>query len=128
MNIMIQNSLDAAAAGASGLCLLHCLFLPLVIVILPAMSTMAGATETLHLISLIFVIPVSLTALGTGARRTGSLTWLFAGCAALILLILGAIFENSRVAGLALTILGSSLLIACHIQNWRGRAAASKRY
>jgi len=123
MSSVFQNWMDGTAIGASGLCILHCLLLPIVILLLPAMSAASETTEIIHLLSLIIIIPTSLLALTAGARYTGSYNLLLTGCVGLILLVLGALFEETGIWGVALTAAGSGLLIYCHIRNWYRRSA-----
>jgi len=124
MNAVFHNWLDGTAMGASGLCLLHCLFLPLAILLIPAFSSVSETTEAVHILSLILVVPVSLTALGASALKSNSYSVLVAGAIALVILILGALFEHIPLAGIALTTLGSILLILCHLRNWQARTAS----
>lgn len=121
MNTVFQNWLDGGAIGASGLCLMHCLLIPFLIVLLPAMSAAAETAEVVHLISLFIIIPSSLVALSLGARSTRSYKLLLAGGLAIISLIFGALLEEIRILGASLTGIGSVLLIICHLRNWQQR-------
>lgn len=110
---------DGMAMLASGLCLLHCAALPLVIAVLPMAVKLAGATEAIHLWLLMSALPTSLYALTAGARRSRRAGALLCGVAALSLLFLGWWFEE--IHGTALTVSGSLLLATSHIANWRLR-------
>ncbi len=115
-----QNWFDGTAICASGLCLLHCVIMPVAIALLPLAAAAAETTEMVHVLALIFVVPVSLYALGiSGSRRL-----LLIGCLAIALLVLGAAFEDTAYAGTGLTMAGSCLLIYCHYRNWQRRRAA----
>ena len=59
--------LDQVAVALSGLCLIHCLMLPFLVVLVPVLAQFSD--EHFHLEMLIVVIPVSLVALALGYRR-----------------------------------------------------------
>ena len=59
--------LDLTAVGLSGLCLVHCLALPLVIALLPFLARYSDGH--LHLQMLTVVLPLSTLALTVGFRR-----------------------------------------------------------
>ena len=58
-----------AAMFASGLCLLHCLFLPALLVMMPALAVWTTLPESFHFWMLIIAVPISLMALYIGLRR-----------------------------------------------------------
>ena len=98
--------LDGAAIGASLLCLIHCIGLPILFALLPALATIGlPSSESLHLILLLTAIPVSALAL------VGALG--LAGLAA------GLAFDSVPGAETALTVAGSLALASAHIGNWR---------
>lgn len=111
--------LDWLAIGASGLCLVHCLALPLLIASLPSLGAFAGGGQT-HWILLAFAVPVSVWALG---RRRGAagFTALIVGGIGLALMAVGV----ARFEGLAeerwLTVAGVVLVAVAHTIRWRGR-------
>lgn len=114
----IGNWMDGASIGASGLCVIHCMIMPASLIFLP-LAALVETTEMLHLAALLFVIPVSLFALGrNGFDR---LFWM-AACA-IALLIMGALLEKYGAVGSMLTVAGSMLLITCHWRNWQARRA-----
>jgi hypothetical protein len=63
--------LDAAAIGASFVCLVHCLLLPLVMAALPAISHFLQPPEALHVAAFLIAVPVSALAMLRGHRRHG---------------------------------------------------------
>ncbi|MFX5150026.1 MerC domain-containing protein, partial [Acinetobacter baumannii] len=64
--------MDHAALGASLVCLVHCLALPLVFAALPALSSVVPVSRKFHLAMLAFAVPVSGYALITGRARHGA--------------------------------------------------------
>ena len=111
---------DRAAIGLSGLCLLHCLAMPILLLSAPAIEGLAD--RHLHLEILAFVIPVSAYALAHGYWRHRVIGPVLAGIAGVALLVLGAtwVHQHLGVAGDRLvTIAGSIVLAAAHWVNSR---------
>jgi hypothetical protein len=112
--------LDRAAVMLSGLCLLHCLALPFLLVSLPALSALSEGH--LHAQMLIVAIPVSVIALCFGFRRHGSRSVLAFGVLGMLLLVVGGTVAHSYygiVADRTLTISGALVLAVTHYFNSR---------
>jgi len=112
--------LDNAAVALSGLCLLHCLALPMLIAVLPFLGQF-GAGH-FHIQMLIAVVPVSIIAFALGFRRHHSrsvVAW--GGVGVLLLMVGGTIAHGSYgiVADRLLTICGALILAAAHYFNNR---------
>ncbi|WP_423602276.1 MerC domain-containing protein [Sphingomonas sp. MS122] len=122
MRAMIGKWFDGFAVGASALCLVHCLGLPLLIAALPAIANRIGPGEGFHLAVLLFAIPTSAFALIEGWRRHRGLAPLFVGGMGLALLALGLAFEQWVAVETGVTVAGSLLLAGAHVANWRRRA------
>ncbi|MDR6850676.1 hypothetical protein J2Y54_000169 [Sphingomonas sp. BE123] len=121
MRARVLSWFDGLAVGASALCLIHCLALPIVIAALPALAARLDLGEGFHLAVLAFALPVSAVALGEGWRRHRGLTPLFVGAFGLMLLAAGLAFEDWVAVETGLTVAGSLLLAGAHVANWRGR-------
>ena len=117
---MAADGLDAAALCASGLCLAHCLLLPLAIASLPALSSVLDVPERFHVWMVVIAVPVSLAALVEGALRHRSRVPLLMGIVGLSLLAAGA-FIAPENAETPLTVAGGVALGFAHITNWRRR-------
>lgn len=116
-----QSWLDWAAVSASGLCLLHCLALPLVIAALPSLGGAVAGSGT-HWVLLAFALPVSLWVLTRDPWPAGLIPLLL-GAAGLSLMTLGVAFYEGLPAERVLTVAGVSLVAAAHIVRWRRRRA-----
>jgi hypothetical protein len=115
-----SDALDKAAVALSGLCLLHCLLLPVIITLLPFLGQFSD--RHLHAEILIIVLPVSLIALTIGFRRHADKRVVGLGIAGLLLLLVGATLAHSLygvVADRMLTITGSVILALAHYRNSR---------
>jgi hypothetical protein len=112
-----QPALDGLALTLSGLCLLHCLAVPV------ALGLSLLADERLHLWMLLVVLPTSLLAVSLGCRRHGQ--WRLAAWATAGLVLMtaaaggGALQALPELGERLLTSAGSLLLAACHIRNYR---------
>ena len=119
--------LDGFAVALSALCLLHCLALPLVVAGLPFLAQFAESH--LHAQVLIFVLPLSVVALGLGYRHHRDPRIVLAGAAGMLLLIAGATVAHARfgvTADRVFTVSGSLTLAAAHYFNaYRSRHARS---
>ncbi|KQM41363.1 MerC domain-containing protein [Sphingomonas sp. Leaf10] len=115
-----SSFLDGAAIGASLLCLIHCIGLPILFALLPALATLGlPSSEGLHLILLLTAIPISALALVGGWRAHGAIVPLLLGAAGLAGLSAGLAFGSIPGAETALTVAGSLALASAHIGNWR---------
>jgi len=112
--------LDKVAVALSGLCLLHCLALPVLIVVLPFLGQFGD--DHLHAELLLFVIPVSVIALTSGYRRHRRIEVILLGAAGLLILTLGGTVVHDLYGSLAdrlMTVTGSFVLAWTHYQNFR---------
>ncbi|GIU53668.1 MerC domain-containing protein [Shewanella sp. KT0246] len=69
MNKPAQLLLDRLAISASGLCVLHCLAGPILLVLFPAMSSLSVSDHFYHILMLWFIIPTSSIAMFLGFSR-----------------------------------------------------------
>lgn len=112
--------LDGAAIGASLLCLLHCIGLPILFALLPALASIGlPSSEWLHPLLLLTAIPVSALALVGGWRAHGRVVPMLLGALGLAGLAAGLAFNSMPGAETALTVAGSLALAMAHIGNWR---------
>ncbi|MGI4875890.1 MAG: MerC domain-containing protein [Janthinobacterium lividum] len=107
--------LDWMAIGASGLCLVHCLALPLIVAFLPALG-LAGGDRT-HWLLLAFAVPTSLWALGRGRNRATAPLLIASG--GLLLMTVAVVRFEGQAADRWLTVAGVLLVAAAHILRWR---------
>ncbi|MEP0643767.1 MerC domain-containing protein [Parasphingorhabdus sp.] len=105
----------------SGLCLLHCLGLPLLLILLPALASFIALPEEFHLFAVLLALPVSLLALAIGARQHKSIVPLAVGIFGLLFLAV-ALTEKFHSDEIILTVIGASGLLFAHINNWRRRS------
>ena len=118
----IPALLDRSAIVLSMICVVHCLALPVAIIMLPALSAYWFAEEYFHLLLLYLVLPTSVIALGLGCRRHRMFKMMLWGSAGLLCLTVAALLGHDRLGELGekgLTLLGAGLVVVAQIYNFR---------
>jgi len=122
----VSPLMDFSAMTLSGLCLIHCLALPVLAVILPVAGIWAEA-EWVHKLFVVVALGIS-GALIARAVHTGG-RWLFVALAALGLVVLGlsAFIEALHDYETPLTVVGAVTLASAHILHWRQHPGTGSR-
>lgn len=116
------SRMDGFAIALSGLCLVHCLIIPVAIVLVPALSSVVLGTETtVHWVFLTLAVPTSCWALLRGFRRRRKGGALTAGLVGLLVMFLGVSHLFDPGLEVPLTLVGVTLVIAAHGLNLRRR-------
>ena len=113
-----SNWLDWAAVGLSGLCLVHCLALPLIVAGVPLLAQFSEGH--LHAQMLVVVLPLSIVALGLGFNRHRNTRIVAAGTVGMLTLVIGATVAHSQLglmADRAFTVVGAFVLAGAHYFN-----------
>jgi hypothetical protein len=117
-----RKYMDTAAVVLSGVCMLHCLALPIALTILPIVNVTLLDESTFHVIMMAVILPVSVLALSIGCRQHKDKLTLILGSIGLVILTITAIFGHDLL-GLTgeriVTSIGGLILAAAHIQNYR---------
>lgn len=119
---------DLFGVGLSLTCLAHCLALPLLILLAPALSRWIAMPEWFHAAILMLAVPAALIAMTDGWRRHGGLMPGVLAGVGLTLLAAGLAAHEGWVAvadraaaDRLLTSLGALALASAHLFNWRLR-------
>ncbi len=116
----IQLVADKAAFSLSFLCALHCLALPLLIILVPAVSSLPLADEAFHLWMVFGVIPISLLGLSMGCKKHQRWSILLIGVVGLAILIATPVIGHEQLGEFwekTLTLLGASIIAISHYLN-----------
>ncbi|MFT4198830.1 MAG: MerC domain-containing protein [Pseudoxanthomonas sp.] len=107
---------DLSAIGLSGLCLVHCLALPVLAAFLPLFASWSHA-EWVHALFAAIAVPLTGAALWRAHLRR-RLPWVLRvlALAGLCGLLAGALVARHETA---VTVTGSLLLVSAHLWNWR---------
>lgn len=118
----LQAIADKLAVSLSMLCAIHCLAMPLAIVMIPTLAGLPIAGEGFHLWMVFAVLPISIYALTKGCKKHSNYQVLSIGGLGLVVLIATAIFGHDflgETAEKALTVLGASIIAVGHVWNYR---------
>jgi len=110
---------DLSAAALSGLCLVHCLALPVLASLLPVLGAWSEA-EWVHAVFVLVAVPLSIGALWRAHARAPlpASLWLM-GALGLLLLAAGALGWPRPQWEAPVTVAGSLALVATHALNLR---------
>jgi len=123
-----QSRLDRTAMWLSGLCLVHCLALPLAVLMAPTFSAWLEATETTtHWLLFGFALPISAIALARGYQRLHSALTLALGGAGLVLMLLAVSHIFGSEMEVLLTVIGVSAVMYAHLRNMLGHQATHSK-
>ena len=113
-----QTRLDRAAIWLSGLCLVHCLAVPVAFLLAPSLSAWLDATETqTHWLLFGLAMPIRGIALFRGYRRPPNGLTVLLGVLGLALMLLGVAHVFGEDLEIILTTAGVVLVMVAHIRN-----------
>ena len=117
-----QTILDKTAIGLSLACIVHCLFFPLIVVLLPSIAALPLDEEQFHIWMVVAVIPTSAYALFMGCRRHKRYRLILVGCLGLALLAAAAFLGHDILNHdweEILTVAGAATIALGHFWNYR---------
>ncbi len=118
--IFMPVAIDYTAIGLSGLCILHCLALPILAGALPLAATWAEA-EWVHKAFVLLAIPVSGYAIFLKGAFSRDRIFVIFVTVGLALLIVSAFVESLTKFEQPLTSAGAFLVGSGHLWRWRRR-------
>ena len=117
-----QAVTDKLAIGLSLMCAIHCLAVPVLLVMLPSLAVLQLDNEAFHFWMVLVVIPTSIYALTLGCKQHERYQLLFLGGIGLVLLISALVAGEERIGEAGekiLTLLGASFVAIGHWFNFR---------
>lgn len=114
-----STRLDDAAIVGSTLCLAHCIALPAIMMLLPALDHEEAAHASFHLGALFVLVPLGLMALWQAQRRHGQRWVMGLGGLGLAMIAAAATHPALHEWEWGITVVGSSILITVHGVNRR---------
>ena len=121
MNAVI-GWLDKSSVGLSTVCAVHCLLMPVAVVMLPSLAALPFADERFHVLLVFFVLPLSTVALTMGCRKHRSWRVMAVGVVGLVLLLGAALAGHDLLGELtekSATVIGAGLVALSHVMNFR---------
>ena len=122
LSAQFSRRLDKLAIIFAGLCLVHCLLLPLVLTVGSIASVGFMGHDQFHQFMLWMVLPVSLIALGIGCARHRNGLVAGTGIFGLCLIVLASVTQHGLLPEpfeLTSAVAGSFLLSISHALNYR---------
>jgi hypothetical protein len=117
----VQRMADLFAVSSSGLCMIHCLATPVLLIFVPVFSASFLGGEAFHAAILWFILPTSLVAMTLGCRRHKDRYVAVLCVIGLSVIVVAARFGDAAVGEIGeriLTTVGSFILIAGHFRNF----------
>ena len=120
MTQRLQSILDGSAVAISALCAVHCLALPVLLVLFPLLGATVMTDESFHAILLWVILPTSVLAIALAwGRHRDALVLSLVGIG-LLILVGAAIWAHDHAAlwvDQAMSVIGGAVLAAGHIRN-----------
>lgn len=114
---------DRLGLSLSGICIVHCLALPVGLALLPLWPAALHLHEWLHFVFAIVIVPTTAIAMWYGYRRHGSIGIVSLLGVGLLVVLSALLIGHStpvlQVTETMVTLAGSSLLILGHWRNWK---------
>ena len=120
--VKLQKTFDRVAISASTVCMLHCLVTPVLLVVVPVVSSSFLSDELFHRVLVAFVMPISFIALFLGCQRHRDRTVLMLGSLGLFFLVLVALVGHELFGEMGEkigTMISGAILVSGHIRNYR---------
>ncbi len=114
--MLTRETKDKIAVTLSMLCILQCLFLPILVTMIPFLDIWWLSDHFLHPFLLLIVIPLTLLTLLPGYFQHKNAQPLTMAAPALALLVIGAFIPESTGEKM-LTVAGALILAAAHVRN-----------
>ena len=117
----MQALTDQTSIGLSLVCAVHCLFVPVLLVVLPSLASLPLESETFHVWMVVAVLPISVFALTLGCKKHKRYKIFCLGLLGLISLIAALLLESlvGETGEKLLTLLGAGLIAWGHFTNFK---------
>ncbi len=120
----IQSFTDKASISLSFVCVLHCLALPIFLILFPSFAVVVLDHESFHQWILFGILPLSVIALVIGFMHHHNYSVIFISIIGLMILIGTSVMGHDllgEIGEVMLTLLGSSIIAFGHFRNSRLR-------
>jgi len=122
----VQGITDKTAIGLSALCLVHCLAVPLLLLVFPSVALAFFTHELFHQALLFGIVPLSFIALFYGFRLHQNMSVVAAISIGLMFLLAAVLIDHHALEAILghygeaiLTVIGSVTLAIGHVRNSR---------
>ena len=118
---LTQAMTDKLSISISILCAVHCLILPIILLLIPSIGVLQLDNEAFHTGMLIAVIPISIYALTMGCKKHKQFTFFFIGVLGLTFLAFAGFLGHDFIDEFSekvLTLIGTGLVVLAHWMNF----------
>ena len=116
----MQKIFDTIGLTISGTCVMHCLFAPVTLIILPVFGLTVSQEEVLHEIFLYLIVPSAIIAITMGCKKHKDYSVAILATIGIILLVYAVVTHdtNTEQTVEVLTLFGSALVVLSHLRNF----------
>ncbi len=116
----MQKLFDTIGLTISGTCVMHCLFAPVTLILLPVFGLTVSQEEVLHEIFLYLIVPSAIIAITMGCRKHKDYSVAALASIGIILLVYAVITHdtNTEQTVEVLTLFGSAFVVISHLRNF----------
>ena len=116
----MQKIFDTIGLTISGTCVMHCLFAPVTLILLPVFGLTVSQEEVLHEIFLYLIVPSAIIAITMGCRKHKDYSVAILATTGIILLVYAVVTHdtNTEQTVEVLTLFGSALVVLSHLRNF----------
>ena len=116
----MQKLFDTIGLTISGTCVMHCLFAPVTLILLPVFGLTVSQEEVLHEIFLYLIVPSAIIAITMGCRKHKDYSVAILATTGIILLVYAVVTHdnNTEQTVEVLTLFGSALVVLSHLRNF----------
>lgn len=121
MNLKYIQLADKFAVSTSTICIIHCIALPFVISVFPALGISIMSDEAFHVLLLWVVIPLSAFGITLGCKRHKDITVLSGGILGVGILAFAALVGHDLLGENGermLTLVGAFIIAIAHMRNF----------
>ena len=116
--VSMQRILDNFGLTISAACAIHCILLPILLILSPYIELTFITSHGFHESLMYFILPTSIIAFTLGCKRhNDDMVKLGGICGIFVLLIAIVLHDFSEALSIILTLFASSLLIFTHLRN-----------
>ncbi len=114
---LYQPHMDRLAIITSGLCIIHCILTPVLLALLPTAVFIAEFHDTIELLLLAGLLPISLIAIFKGYHHHSNLLPTYNAVGGVILILLAQLVFVSEAGEIIASVAGGLSLVIAHIVN-----------
>tara|TARA_B100000941_G_scaffold252297_1_gene199332 strand:- start:43 stop:432 length:390 start_codon:yes stop_codon:yes gene_type:complete len=116
----MQKLFDTIGLTISGTCVMHCLFAPVTLILLPVFGLTVSQEEVLHEIFLYLIVPSAIIAITMGCKKHKDYSVAALASIGIILLVYAVITHdtNTEQTVEVLTLFGSAFVVISHLRNF----------